>query len=194
MDEMKPSAPGRVSPPVDRRSEAEKQGMAHHTSPLVEILAKIPLFQGLLFQQLKKIISVCVKRIAVKDEVVCREGDESFEIYILIKGELKVTFSDGKEFSRITPVGILGEMGVFTGERRSATVVAATSCILLAIHKAELMRVLRTEADLGIKVLLNVVGDLAEKVRRDNQIIEDLRKACPPGNWTQVVQDPGRSG
>ena len=38
----------------------------------------------------------------------------------------------------ITPAGTVGEMGIFTGEKRSASVSAVTDCITLNFNKTEL--------------------------------------------------------
>jgi CRP-like cAMP-binding protein len=80
-------------------------------------------------------------------------------------------------------------MGLFTGERRSATIIAAADSLLLAIHKSELMSTLRADADLSVHMLMNVINDLSSKLRRDNRIIDDLREICPPGRWTQIIRN-----
>ncbi len=172
----------------DREVNPDQRGTLLRHLQLIRILEKIPLFQGLTTRQFKEVIRACERRSFCKDEIIFRAGDESWEIFILLQGALKVAFPDGKELSRIEPVGIAGEMGVFTGERRSATIITATPCILLALHKMELLRLLRHDAELGIRVLLNVILDLSRKLRRDNQIIQELKQLCPPGASTGIIR------
>ena len=57
--------------------------------------------------------------------MVFMEGDRPGELYILTEGLLKVTFK-GKEVNKILPISTVGEMGVFTGEPRSATITSVT--------------------------------------------------------------------
>ena len=97
-------------------------------------------------------------------------------MFILIKGILKVVFPDGKELSRISPVETVGEMGLFTAERRSASVVAVEDSILLAIYKKELMNLFRKESDVGIQILTNVISDMSNKLKKSNTTIEELKK------------------
>ncbi len=174
----------------NEQSTADQHKAAlQHQFRLIEVLEKIPLFRGLSPHQFKQILKTFKSRMIPKDQILCKVGEESFEIYILLKGGLKLTFEDGKEFSRINPVGIVGEMGVFTGDRRSATIVAASDSLLLSIHKSELMRMLRADAGLATKVLMNVIETLSDKIRQNNHIIEELRQMCPPGRWTQIIGD-----
>lgn len=153
----------------------------------VSILEKIPIFRGLTSQQGMKILGICVKKGYSKKAIVCRAGEESNEMYILLKGILQVTLSDGKELFRIHPIGIVGEMGVFTGERRSANVLVMNDSILMIIHKQELFKLFRDDSELGIRILVNVIRDLSKKLRKNNEIIEALKKICPPGEAKLVI-------
>ena len=58
-----------------------------------------------------------------KGEQLCAEGEDRAEIYVLLSGELSIK-SGGVELSRITTSDIVGEMSLFTGLPRSATVEA----------------------------------------------------------------------
>ena len=154
---------------------------------LIEIIEKIPLFSGLNTQQIKKVIGICTKRELKKGEIVCNAGEESHEMFIILRGTLNITFEDGKVLSQVNPIGIVGEMGVFTGEKRSATIVAEIDSILLAIQKGLLSKLFRQDGDLGIKVLMNVIQDLSKKLKRDNKVIHDLKEACPPGKSPDII-------
>ena len=130
---------------------------------------------------------ICSRQILPKDKVLCRSGDESHEIYILIRGRLKVTFDDGNEFSRIRPLGIVGEMGVFTGSKRSATVIASTKCTVLSIKKEDLIKVFSSDPVLGMMVQSNVIDDLSLKMITSNVIIEELKQLTPPETFSAII-------
>jgi len=157
------------------------------TGQIIDILEKIPVLRGLTSAQLRKILSISSKQLFSKDDVLCHEGEESYKIFILLKGMLCVTFEDGKELSRITPLGIVGEMGVFTGQRRSATVVASSDCIVLTIHKTDLFNLFRKDPHMGILVLMNVVEDMAHKMRVNNILVEELKQVCPPDEYSMIL-------
>ncbi len=137
----------------ERREGAERRVILCQQIEYLQILEKIPIFRGLTPKQASRILKICSKRNVAKDEIICSAGDESNEIYILIKGLLGISFHKGKELSRIKPVGIVGEMGVFTGERRSANVSAMSDSIILVIHKAEILKLFRYDSDLKTHIL-----------------------------------------
>jgi CRP/FNR family cyclic AMP-dependent transcriptional regulator len=112
-----------------------------------------------------------------RGEPLCHIGDKSHEIFILIKGQLLVSSPAGKEITRIDPIGTIGEMGIFTDELRSANVCAAMESITIIIRKTEFIILLRRDNDLAIHILMNVIKDLSEKLRKDNKIIEDLKES-----------------
>jgi small-conductance mechanosensitive channel/CRP-like cAMP-binding protein len=79
-------------------------------------------------------------RLFAPGEVVVQEGDRSSELFIIDRGALSVDlFRGGRhiEVARLGPGNFFGEMGVMTGEPRTATVRAITECTLLALgHEA----------------------------------------------------------
>ncbi|MCE5252001.1 cyclic nucleotide-binding domain-containing protein [bacterium] len=161
---------------VEQRSGLDRRDALVRTRQYIAILQKIPIFKGLSVDQYKKILSIATHVIYHDGEQLCRTGDESHELYIIIKGQLLVTSPDGKEISRIDPIGIVGEMGIFTNDLHTVTVSSAAESIIILIRKAELMVLLRRDNDLAIHTLLNVIRSLADKLRDDNEIIEDLRQ------------------
>ncbi|MFC1650602.1 protein kinase [Candidatus Latescibacterota bacterium] len=176
-----PAIPKAVSNPP-KKKEGE-----HSPGQIIDVLEKIPIFRGLSFEQFKQILMICSRQVLPKDEVLCKSGDDSHEIYILIRGRLRVTFDDGKEFSRIRPLGIVGEMGVFTGSKRSATVIASTKCTVLTIKKCELIKVFSTDPVLGMMVQSNVIDDLSHKMKTSNVIIEELKQLTPPETFSAII-------
>ena len=153
----------------------------------IKILEKILVFNELSVDQFQKILNICSKRICKKDETLCMAGEKGHEMYILIEGELKIVFPDGKEISRIQPVGIVGEMGIFTEESRSASVIAHADSILLTITKNELMRLFQKDCFLAVRILMNVTKDLSQKLRKNNVIIDEMRQICMPGEFTKIL-------
>ena len=171
----------------NHRSGEDQRVIAKNYYQFIKILKKIPIFKELTIQQFQMILNICSKQFYKKNEKLFLKGDDSHEMFILIQGELKITFRDGKEFSRIHPVGFVGEMGIFTSQPRSATVEAATDSILLTIHKTELFKLFEKDCFIATHILMNVIKDLSCKLRNDNIIIEELRQMSFPGDFTKVL-------
>ena len=171
----------------NQRSGKDRRILSENYLKFIKILEKIPIFKGLTVDQFQKILNICSKRTCEKDEKLCWIGDDSREMFILIRGELKIAFKNGKELSRIQHIGIVGEMGIFTGQQRSASVVAATDCIVLIIHKTELIKLFHEDFIIGIQVLMNVIQDLSQKLRNNNVVLEELRQVVLPGEFTKIL-------
>jgi len=172
---------GRDGEKRDRRHIIAEQGK------YIGIIQKIPIFKGLKLDQFRKILRISSKRLYHPGEAVIQAGTESRNMFILIKGMLEVVFPDGKELSRITPVELVGEMGLFTGEQRSASVIAVEESIVLAIHRKELMNLFRKDGELGILILTNVIRDISHKLKKSNTTIEELKKVCNTGQYTRIL-------
>ncbi|MFC1551847.1 Crp/Fnr family transcriptional regulator [Candidatus Latescibacterota bacterium] len=170
-----------------REKGKDRRSLNNNYYQFIKILKKIPIFKNLRVDQFQYILNICAKNTFYKDDTIFVEGEESLEMYILIHGELKITFIDGKELSLIKPVGIVGEMGIFTGEPRSASVTAATDCLLFTIHRKELFKVFEKDSFLALQILMNVIKDLSHKLRNNNVIIDELRQVAFPGDYSKVL-------
>ncbi|MBN1292792.1 MAG: protein kinase [Candidatus Latescibacteria bacterium] len=186
-EELRLALTGHKTSGVIAETQKEKNRRNKRKEQVIDVLGRIPIFRGLSLPQLKKILGICSKRTLYKDEILCYIDEESFNIFILIKGMLRITFREGKELSRIIPLGIVGEMGVFTGEKRSAMVIAANECVVLDILKSDLFEVLHNDSDMGIIVLKNVIDDLAKKLRINNVIIEKLEQVCDIEDYSAII-------
>ena len=179
-----------VAPPEEMRKTVKRSA---NGMEITDVLAKIPLFKGLTLSQLRSMIRLCkMQRLSVGD-VLCFEGEESFKMFILVSGRLTVALPSGEIFSSVTPLGIAGEMGVFSGDRRSATVAAAEPGIVLTLHKSELFKLFHEEPELGISVHRNVIEDLAGKIRENHVIIGALKKHCPNVEYNRIIQSVNRT-
>ena len=100
-------------------------------------------------------------------------------MFILLRGTLGVRTSADFELAQITPVGIVGEMGLITKAPRSAKVVAIDAVMGFLIYKDDLDHLFVREREIGRKVLLNVVKILCKRLRISNEIFEKLNVSAP---------------
>ena len=142
---------------------------------LVQIVRKIPLFEGLAVEQLRKILGSCSHRVFEAGEEICRCNTPSDEMYILISGELAVVTNEGIRVATIAPVTTVGEMGVFTGQPRSASVEAIKESNVFSIRKLQLDQMLKDDIDMRVKIFRHVVDILAEKLSSDNVRLRDYQ-------------------
>ena len=118
-------------------------------------------------------------KIRLKHEVLCRAGDESTELFILLSGELSIQ-SDDVDITRITPVDIVGEMGLITGLPRCATIEIVEDATLIKIDKQDLDEMLEEKHELAAIFYKNILGSLCQRLRKANvQFVETQSEIHP---------------
>lgn len=144
---------------------------------LVKVLSKIPIFQGLVAAQVKKILSICAHKSFQPGEVLCRSNTESDEMYILLSGQLAVVTVEGVKVATINPVTTVGEMGVITGQPRSATVEVIRPSNIFTIRKNQFDVLIREDSEMRVQVYRHIADVLVGKLGNDNVQLRDYQIA-----------------
>lgn len=88
-----------------------------------------------------------------RGEVITRQGNEAHHLYIIIKGdaEVRVRGESGEDRRVATLKGgsVFGEMGLMTGEPRSATVIALTDVLCYRLDKESFKNALHSRPELA---------------------------------------------
>ncbi|MBN98923.1 MAG: hypothetical protein CME16_06685 [Gemmatimonadetes bacterium] len=142
---------------------------------LVQAVCKVPVFRGLSGTQIRKILSTCKSKSFEPGGHVCRSDTPSEEMYILLSGELAVVTVEGLKVATVLPVTTVGEMGLITGQMRSATVEVSKSSKILSISKAQFERMLREDLVMQVKIFRNIIDILAGKLTSDNMRLRDYQ-------------------
>ena len=149
--------------------------MSQDVSQFIAAVRRIPLFQGLNPTQAISLLKVCDRKSLEAGATLCLYGDRSEQMYILLTGALSVRTEDGTQIARIEPVAPVGEMGIFTEEPRSATVVATETSSLFVLGKYKLQGVMRQNSEIEINISRNVIASLAQRIRSANQELNHMR-------------------
>ncbi|HEV2076107.1 MAG TPA: cyclic nucleotide-binding domain-containing protein, partial [Thermoleophilaceae bacterium] len=92
------------------------------------LLARLDVFSGLSEPELEQLAAVAVPRSYAAGEVVFREGDAGTACHVIQSGSFKATkaHGDGRTIAlaELRPGTMFGELALFSGERRSATIEA----------------------------------------------------------------------
>ena len=142
---------------------------------LVKVLQKIPLFHGLSPSNTAKILSICNHETFSEGHTLCLDKSPSDEMYILLTGGVSILNHEGVRVASILPVTTICEMGVITGEPRSATVEVNTSSNIFVLPKQRFDRIL--SQDDGVRAMLyrNVIRVMATKLQNDNSRMAELQ-------------------
>jgi len=138
------------------------------SSSTAELLRGVPLFAELSEPELQKISRVAVPRTYPAGTIILREGDPGDTCYVLDHGQGRVTrqHADGRTITltNVGPGEIFGELAMFGGEVRSATVEAVTDLHAVAILAGDLKRLLNEHPEIAVKLL----SALGSKLREAN--------------------------
>lgn len=112
------------------------------------LLRDMPIFADLGEKELASIVEDLRLKEYDKDEVIFRQGDESREVYFVLKGKVRIY--------RISPSGnetsidifstndVIGELAAIDAAPRSATAKAITAVALLALSQDRFLHALQT--------------------------------------------------
>ena len=145
-------------------------------SQFVHVSKRIPLFQGLKPDQALLLLKSCDQRALDTRQQLCAYGASSNDIYILLTGQLSVRTQEDVQVALIDPIAPVGEMGIFTGEPRSATVLAREPSALLVLSKNKLVSLMHRNPAIEIVISRNLIATLSDCLRHANSEITHLQK------------------
>ena len=97
-------------------------------------LRAVPLFDQLDEATLRETAAALTPQVYAQGEPIFEEGNAGDSLQILTAGSVTIE-KQGQTVTSLTPGSFFGEMSLLTGERRSATVRAATDCTTLELAK-----------------------------------------------------------
>jgi CRP/FNR family cyclic AMP-dependent transcriptional regulator len=112
-----------------------------------------------------------------KGDVIFDEGDAGTFMCIINLGDVSVLKSDSEgnriEIAVLRDGRVFGEMAALDGERRSATCVAATQCVLLTLSKDALDKMLLEVPKTAARVIRAVAISLSRRLRMaDGKLVD----------------------
>jgi CRP-like cAMP-binding protein len=143
--------------------------MSASSEDTVALLGRVPVFSTLSPEELAQVAQVAVPRRFEAGEVVFKEGDEGSTCYIVRSGRARAVreHPDGRSITlaHFAPGDIFGEMSMFDGERRSATVETTEGTEAIAILSVDMHRLLREHPDISVKL----IAALGQRLRDTNE-------------------------
>lgn len=105
---------------------------------------------------------------------VFQVGDAGDHLLILLSGHVKVSLTsfDGKEviLSILEPGDVMGEMALFDGEPRSASLTTLDACSFLALWRRDFLPFLENNPQVALKLL----AGLSRRLRSTNDLVGNL--------------------
>lgn len=126
-----------------------------------EMLAKVPLFEGLSKKHLRQVASLATRLDEPADKALTKEGQRGMEFIVILDGEVEVRRGDEVIATR-GPGDYVGEIALVEDVPRTATVVTKTPATIEVIGRQEFSTLLADEPEIAAKIKETAAKRLAE--------------------------------
>jgi serine/threonine protein phosphatase PrpC len=157
-----------------------------------EILRRIPLFQHMTYKELLGILGVARGRQFQAGQTVINEGETGDELFVIFRGKVEVR-KGGMAIATLRAGGHFGEMGLVDQAPRSATVVAIEETSAISIDRENLLKLMRRDPLLAVKLLWSFVQVLSTRLRNTNEALTGLKSELDRAR-TALDPQPGGGG
>lgn len=115
--------------------------------------------------------------------ILCEEGDEGHEMFILNRGALEV-YIGGKKVADINEPGtVIGEMALLLGEKRTATIKTISDCNITIIKPEDLRKIAEKDKSFFLNLAVNMSKRLEHNcylIRETNELMKESKKSDVP--------------
>lgn len=137
-----------------------------------DLLAQIPLFEGLTDEDREALAKRLTERSYKKDEVVFSKGDKGSAMYVVLSGAVQIFLPGQDDAPRVILKDLrtgeyFGELSLFDDKPRSASVEAMMDTVLLELTRDELAEHLSRSRTAAFAIL----SDMAERLRETNALL-----------------------
>jgi small-conductance mechanosensitive channel/CRP-like cAMP-binding protein len=149
-----------------------------------DAVAAVEIFASLDQTERRELLEASRPIVFAAGETIVHEAAQGSSMFVILSGQAVVTLAQGTtEVARLGAGGFFGEMSLLTGEPRSATVTAATDCVLLEIGAAAFRRlVIDDEA-----ILARITSAVAKR-RGDLEYQRTMSTAVPSAGAADAPQ------
>lgn len=137
-------------------------------------VARVPVFAGLSAHDQQRVAELAHPVHVRAGEAAYSANDDVSQLVVLHTGHLKIfrLSADGSEhlFRVLGPGEFTGETSVFTGQRPLDFAIALDECQLCVFRHDDLEALIRTDPEIGLRMLATVVERLSQTEHRLNSL------------------------
>jgi CRP/FNR family transcriptional regulator, cyclic AMP receptor protein len=155
-----------------------------------EIYERLPedsMLRRLNAQELEAFLSYSIPRHLARGETLLEQGDSGDSMMIVLSGTLKACLRtpDGREvvLDYIGPGSVIGEMAVFDGKPRAASVVATGPTSLVVLRRRDVLAFVEKTP----RAATRIIQVLCDKLRRSNMRMEDSAGAATAARLARAL-------
>lgn len=151
----------------------------------VEKWADIPLFGELGYSELQEVERLLQHKTYQPGETIFKQDNPGVGLFVVMTGsvEVKQEEEDGTilELATAKPGEFFGELALLDDAPRSASAIAVDETSVVALFRTDLLALSETRPRLGVKILMQLSQIVAERLRRTNRALKDVRLTAEAG-------------
>jgi CRP/FNR family transcriptional regulator/CRP/FNR family cyclic AMP-dependent transcriptional regulator len=156
---------------------------------LDRLLSQVPLFAALSPDRLAELGQMVRRRTYHRGETIFHKGDPGSGLFIITGGQVKIILPSetGEEamLAVLNPGDFFGELALFDGLPRSATVAAVQNAEVLLLHRDDFLSFVARNPEVAV-ALFEV---LSRRLRATDELVEDAIFLDVPGRLAKRLLD-----
>lgn len=127
------------------------------------LFREMPLFRDVPPHHLRQLARLAHRHEFEAGEVIIRMGDFGSTLYVIKSGRVEVVLERPTENIVVASLGqgeVFGELAIFDGELRSATVIAVEPTETVTLDHIDIVRVIHRSPELALSLLKSLSGRL----------------------------------
>lgn len=157
------------------RQSEESDVFVETANEICERITNVPIFAPLSEEETDKIAKNCSIRVFAPEEPIIQMGQNDRSMFIIHRGNVNIQIKENgisKIISTLRAGDFFGEMSLFTGEPRTADVIADTETQVLEIKPYVLKPILEKNPEIA-----RVIGEIIEERREKLEHKEEEQKS-----------------
>ena len=134
---------------------------------------KIAIFHGLRPEEVQHVLKQGHTLEFRKDQTIFHEGQLGSNLFVVLNGEIGI-HAKNRMIAKCKSGDTFGEMAVLNQAPRNATAMAITDTRLFTLDEAGINKVLENKE--GVRILLNIIHVLSERLEEANTFLADVRE------------------
>ena len=130
----------------------------------LELLGGVPLFAGCSKGELRWVAGITTEEFFDAGAEVIREGELGWDFFVIVEGQADVRRAR-RELSTMGPGDFFGEIALVADLPRTATIIASTDLVVLAISDVDFRALLLDQPKIAQKVLHSLGVRIAADAR-----------------------------
>jgi CRP-like cAMP-binding protein len=129
----------------------QENAFVETTNEIFERLSNVPIFAPLSDEETRQLAESSLIRVFAPGESIVRQGQQGKSMFVIHRGSVFVQIKEegaAKNIRKLHEGDFFGEMGLFTGEPRSAAVVVEDETEVLEISNLSLKPILEKNPEL----------------------------------------------